>query len=391
MRGRNYKSRKKQQGRANPLVIALVAVLVVAVGGGIGFVTYQNARAEKDRQQQQLIDNTVNVDTIYDGVFVDDIPLGGLTKAQAKQQVEARQQETIKPIGVTLTDGTQQWAFTAADMGVHFDTDAVIDQAFQQGRDGNVLERFETIQKLPENPVKLTTTMTIDPAPLQSKVQELATSLSKPAVDATITGFDPSKSGEDRFTFAKEQPGAQVDADALWAAVQQQIDNKTYGTVQVTTEPVAPTNHTRCREIANTIRRPDPARAGRTSAAGTAPAPARVRVVDDREGRCDPSAPSGDAVAEGAGYSVVKEYTGHGIGTAMHESPDVPNWGKPGKGRRLGHGQTYAVEPMVCLGSARTMLLEDGWTVVTADGSLAAHVEHTIAVTDDGPQVLTRP
>ena len=97
------------------------------------------------------------------------------------------------------------------------------------------------------------------------------------------------------------------------------------------------------------------------------------------------------AVAEGAGYSVVKEYTGHGIGTAMHESPDVPNWGKPGKGRRLGHGQTYAVEPMVCLGSARTMLVEDGWTVVTADGSLAAHVEHTIAVTDDGPQVLTRP
>jgi methionyl aminopeptidase len=97
------------------------------------------------------------------------------------------------------------------------------------------------------------------------------------------------------------------------------------------------------------------------------------------------------ASAEGAGYSVVKEYTGHGIGTAMHEAPDVPNWGKPGKGRRLGPGQTYAVEPMVCLGSARTMLLDDGWTVVTADGSLAAHVEHTIAVTDDGPEVLTRP
>jgi methionyl aminopeptidase len=96
-------------------------------------------------------------------------------------------------------------------------------------------------------------------------------------------------------------------------------------------------------------------------------------------------------VAERAGYSVVKEYTGHGIGTAMHEAPDVPNWGRPGKGRRLGNGQTYAVEPMVCLGSARTMLLDDGWTVVTADGSLAAHVEHTIAVTDDGPQVLTVP
>jgi methionyl aminopeptidase len=95
------------------------------------------------------------------------------------------------------------------------------------------------------------------------------------------------------------------------------------------------------------------------------------------------------SVAERAGYSVVKEYTGHGIGTAMHEPPDVPNWGKPGKGRRLAPGQTYAVEPMVCLGRAATRVLADDWTVVTADGSLAAHVEHTIAITESGPEVLT--
>jgi methionyl aminopeptidase len=97
------------------------------------------------------------------------------------------------------------------------------------------------------------------------------------------------------------------------------------------------------------------------------------------------------AVAERAGCSVVEEYTGHGIGTAMHEPPDVPNWGPPGRGRRLAPGQTYAVEPMVCLGRAATRVLADDWTVVTADGSLAAHVEHTIAITDDGPEVLTRP
>ena len=96
------------------------------------------------------------------------------------------------------------------------------------------------------------------------------------------------------------------------------------------------------------------------------------------------------AVAEQAGFSVVKEYTGHGIGTAMHELPDVPNWGKPGKGRRLAGGQTYAVEPMVCIGRADTVLLDDGWSVVTADGSLAAHAEHTIAITDEGPEILTR-
>jgi len=95
--------------------------------------------------------------------------------------------------------------------------------------------------------------------------------------------------------------------------------------------------------------------------------------------------------AEGAGYSVVKEYTGHGIGLAMHEAPDVPNWGKRGTGRKLGPGETYAVEPMVCTRRADTRLLDDGWTVATRDGGWAAHAEHTIAVTDDGPEVLTGP
>ena len=96
-------------------------------------------------------------------------------------------------------------------------------------------------------------------------------------------------------------------------------------------------------------------------------------------------------VAEAAGFSVVREYTGHGIGLAMHEPPDIPNWGQPGKGRKLGPGQTYAVEPMVCAGRADTAVLDDDWTVVTADGSWAAHVEHTIAITDDGPEILTLP
>lgn len=94
-------------------------------------------------------------------------------------------------------------------------------------------------------------------------------------------------------------------------------------------------------------------------------------------------------VAESAGFSVVREYTGHGIGLAMHEAPDVPNWGKPGRGRRLGPGQTYAVEPMVCAGRADTEVLDDDWTVVTLDGRWAAHAEHTIAITEDGPEILT--
>ena len=95
------------------------------------------------------------------------------------------------------------------------------------------------------------------------------------------------------------------------------------------------------------------------------------------------------AVAEGAGFSVVREYVGHGIGTAMHEEPEVPNYGAPGRGMRLRAGMVLAIEPMVNAGKRTTRLLPDGWTVVTADGSRSAHFEHTVAITDNGPEVLT--
>jgi methionyl aminopeptidase len=88
-------------------------------------------------------------------------------------------------------------------------------------------------------------------------------------------------------------------------------------------------------------------------------------------------------------YGVVLEYTGHGIGTAMHMDPPVPNYGRPGRGLRLRAGLALAIEPMVTLGSPETVLLDDGWTVITADGSWAAHFEHTVAITPDGPWVLT--
>lgn len=96
-------------------------------------------------------------------------------------------------------------------------------------------------------------------------------------------------------------------------------------------------------------------------------------------------------VAEAAGFSVVREYVGHAIGTAMHEKPEVPNYGPPGRGPKLRVGNVFAVEPMVNAGGPGTRLLDDGWSVVTADGSLSAHFEHTIAVTDDGPEILTVP
>lgn len=94
-------------------------------------------------------------------------------------------------------------------------------------------------------------------------------------------------------------------------------------------------------------------------------------------------------VAEGAGFSVVREYVGHGIGEQMHEEPQIPNYGEAGKGMKLKKGMAICIEPMVNLGDWRTELQDDGWTVTTADGSLSAHFENTIAITPDGVEVMT--
>jgi methionyl aminopeptidase len=96
-----------------------------------------------------------------------------------------------------------------------------------------------------------------------------------------------------------------------------------------------------------------------------------------------------EGIAESAGFAVVREYVGHGIGTAMHEDPQVPNYGPPGRGLKLKAGHVLAIEPMVNAGGAETEVLDDGWTVITHDGRRSAHFEHTIAVTDHGPEVLT--
>jgi len=90
------------------------------------------------------------------------------------------------------------------------------------------------------------------------------------------------------------------------------------------------------------------------------------------------------------GYSVVREFVGHGIGTKLHEEPQIPNYGQPGQGPRLAEGMVLAIEPMVNIGSATVKILKDGWTAVTSDGNLSAHFEHTVAVTTEGAEVLTR-
>jgi methionyl aminopeptidase len=95
------------------------------------------------------------------------------------------------------------------------------------------------------------------------------------------------------------------------------------------------------------------------------------------------------AYVEAAGFSVVREFVGHGIGTRLHEEPQIPNYGTPGRGPRLADGMVLAIEPMVNFGKAGVKVLGDGWTAVTRDGSLSAHFEHTVVVADGGCRILT--
>jgi methionyl aminopeptidase len=94
-------------------------------------------------------------------------------------------------------------------------------------------------------------------------------------------------------------------------------------------------------------------------------------------------------VVEGAGFSVVRSLVGHGVGRYYHEDPHIPNFGEPGRGPRLSDGMTIAIEPMITAGGPDIVVGDDGWTITTADGSLAAHFEHTVAITEDGPRILT--
>jgi len=97
-----------------------------------------------------------------------------------------------------------------------------------------------------------------------------------------------------------------------------------------------------------------------------------------------------EGVAKQYGFGVVRDFVGHGVGRSMHEEPQIPNFGNPGTGPRLKTGMVFAIEPMLNLGGYEVKVLEDKWTVVTADGSLSAHAEHTVALTENGPEILTR-
>ena len=136
---------------------------------------------------------------------------------------------------------------------------------------------------------------------------------------------------------------------------------------------------------------------GKVSAKATALMTATRESLEKAIAQCVPGNRLGDigwavqSHVEPQGFSVVRQFVGHGIGREMHEEPHVPNYGEAGKGRRLSAGLVVAIEPMINAGAAEVLVKDDGWTAVTKDGSLSAHFEHSVAITDEGPIVLSRP
>jgi methionyl aminopeptidase len=136
---------------------------------------------------------------------------------------------------------------------------------------------------------------------------------------------------------------------------------------------------------------------GKVSTKATALMTATRESLEKAIAQCVPGNRLGDigwavqSHVEPQGFSVVRQFVGHGIGREMHEDPHVPNYGEAGKGRRLSAGLVVAIEPMINAGTAEVLVKDDGWTAVTKDGSLSAHFEHSVAITDEGPIVLSRP
>lgn len=236
-RGRNGGSRsyrastdKPRRAPARSRFTGLLVVLGLLVVAGAGIIYMMNpstnTNANPGASATQTGGKTSN-DKFVEGVYVDDIALGGLTRSQAQQQIKAKQDAFVAGNAVTVADGTQSWPFKISETDYTYDTQQVLDQALQAGRDGTDLS---------QNPVKLTTKITDNPSKLEQKVRELAAPYLKPAVDAAYTGIDPETH---KLLFTPDQPGQQVDADALWASVKQAFESGTFGTVQIQVVPLA--------------------------------------------------------------------------------------------------------------------------------------------------------
>ncbi len=178
--------------------------------------------------------------TFYEGVYVDGFSLGGLTKAEALEKILDAQKETVSALDVTVKYGDESTVFSVTPDMVSSDAEEVLDKAMQIGRTGTEDSRIEYIAELSANPVKLTTKISVDPSSLETKVRELAQSLTKEPVNAKLVEFDATKPEDERFVYQEGEPGLKVDGDKLWQEVSKEITDRDDGVVEAVFEETQP-------------------------------------------------------------------------------------------------------------------------------------------------------
>ncbi len=236
-RSRNVSKRKKKGIPA--LGVALVVLLVAAGGVGFYVLSSLDANAGTSPLTSPIASAIAQVKgTFYDGVFVDDIPLGGMTMAQARAKVEEQQNALAATISLELTHAKGNLMIGNTDVSYSFDTDAVLEQAFQLGRTGTKDEQNAAIEQMKTSPVKLTTKLTVDAFAVEQKVRDYAATLTVPGVNASFLGYDHEKPKGERLQFKPDTPGIQVNPDTLWAAVQDAFASKAFGQLAVVEEPL---------------------------------------------------------------------------------------------------------------------------------------------------------
>ncbi len=223
---------KKGLSRMAVMIIALSAV-VLALGGFL--LAYLMGWTALITPGERRI---LNSDTFHEGVFVDELPLAGLTRQDARSRVEAKQRQMVEANFVTVEKDGQRWQFGVSETSYTFDTETVLDEAWRQGREGSDAERLAAIEQLKQVPVNLNTTIQIDPSALEQRVRDLALPYEKAPVDAAYLGYDVTKPDGERLSFSADVPGEHVDADALWAAVRDAFVNRAFGTVPLELQPV---------------------------------------------------------------------------------------------------------------------------------------------------------
>ena len=223
--------RKRYSNKRLAIIIPAIAIIIASM-------VYLYIVIERNRRY----DNLLNVDYFYEGVYVDDISLGGLTKEEAGQKLEAANKLRFEQVEVRLFWDGETITFGADEVGISFDTEEILENAWREGRSGTDKERYDYVMSLAENPINFTSEITVDPAPLEAKIKAVALFRERDPGEASVKfNPDPEIDGAEWFEYSEPQKGIETDPDGLWKSVKVSLETNAYAAMEIPRWEVEPT------------------------------------------------------------------------------------------------------------------------------------------------------